>query len=118
MRPVRGPPPAIVADGNTNDLTDMCFWLHAAMTHQAANAKSPLLINHPIAPVAMAILSNQCQCLLHDDLPELSGIPAAQGAQLIAVQLAPLLISNINSMKPMPNIRQMKPRCPIHFWAV
>jgi hypothetical protein len=54
------------------------------MTHQATNGESPLLLDHPIAPVAMAILSNQCQHLLHNDLLKLSSVLAAQGAQLIA----------------------------------
>ena len=58
----------------------MCH--HDSSGHKWLSLHYSLII--PIAPVAMAILSNQCQHLLHDDLPKLSGILAAQGAQLIA----------------------------------
>jgi hypothetical protein len=47
---------AIENDGLANELEDLCFWLRAAMTRQVAGADSPLVINHPIAPVATSLL--------------------------------------------------------------
>jgi hypothetical protein len=40
---------AIEHDGLDADLDDLCFWLRAAMTWQAAGATSPLVVDHPAA---------------------------------------------------------------------
>ena len=75
---------AIEHDGLDADLDDLCFWLRAAMTCQVAGANSPLVIDHPLAPVANHLLSSHRRQLLFLNLPALSSTSVGQGAQLIA----------------------------------
>jgi hypothetical protein len=78
---------AIERDGLAAELEDLCFWLRAAMTCQVAGANSPLVVDHPLAPIANHLLSSHRRQLLFLDLPALSSTSVGQGAQLIAVRL-------------------------------
>jgi hypothetical protein len=77
---------AIENDGLANELEDLCLlWLRAAMTRQVAGAESPLVVNHPIAPIATSLLSShRRQLLFLGELPALSSTSVGQGAQPIA----------------------------------
>jgi len=75
---------AIEADGLTDVMSDLLFWLRAAMTSQVAGAGSPLIVPHPVAPLPNADLIGDRRHHLFTDLPALSNGAVAEGAELIA----------------------------------
>lgn len=75
---------AIEADGLTNALYDLLFWLRATMTLQVAGADSPLLVAYPTVPMPDANLTAHRRHFLFTDLPALSGGAVQDGAALIA----------------------------------
>jgi hypothetical protein len=85
---------AIEADGLTDTLSDLLFWLRATMTIQAAGADSPLLVPYPVIPMPDANLTGHRRHFLFTDLPLLSGGAVGEGATLIAGAVGTLVEQN------------------------
>jgi hypothetical protein len=85
---------AIEADGLTDTLSDLLFWLRATMTIQAVGAESPLLVPYPTIPMPDANLTGHRRHLLFTDLPTLSGGAVGEGATLIAGAVGTLVEQN------------------------
>jgi hypothetical protein len=69
---------AIKADGLTDTLFDLLFWLRATMTTQVAGADSPLIFPHPISPLPDANLIRDRRHHLFTNLPALLPLPCGQ----------------------------------------
>jgi hypothetical protein len=85
---------AIEADGLTDTLSDLLFWLRATMTCQVVGADSPLIYPHPPAPPPDANLIGDRRHRLFTDLPALSQGAVGQGAELIAGAVGTLVEQN------------------------
>ena len=82
---------AIINDGLTEDLEPLSVFLRACMTLQAPQQQdSPLLVAHPTAPVADALLFAHRQALLEHDLPALGTAALNLGAHQIAASIGVL----------------------------
>jgi hypothetical protein len=85
---------AIAADGLTDTLSDLLFWLRSTMTIQVVGAETPLLIPYPTIPMPDANLTGHRRHFLFTDLPALGGGAVGEGATLIAGAVGALAEQN------------------------